>query len=316
MNRLLVLLAVLIPTVSSYAQVIKSGTMWYKGGDNYTATVQEDGTILMDSMSEGQEMQFKMVPDGDKKNAYVVAQGPSEYADMPFPEGYKIRYRHQDGMKVLCVYNLDGNLQTTFNWTPDESRHNNIWTWIPQLKGVYTLQPDGYQITINDMTVNVEGMDGEYEVQTFNDIANGVVKISHQWVNGYFEMVPTLNGFKVYQGSFDEYGMFQRSGEPYSLVESDPWKGRFEFASTLLLNTGILGKYKRSTLRIMRNEILARHGYVFQSKDLKEYFESQPWYKPAESDSGIALSFIEQLNVEMIKTAEADPDHDEYVWEE
>jgi hypothetical protein len=54
----------------------------------------------------------------------------------------------------------------------------------------------------------------------------------------------------------------------------------------------------------MRNAILARHGYRFQSKDLQEYFTNEPWYKPAASNVGIRLSFIEQLNVELIKQME------------
>lgn len=39
-------------------------------------------------------------------------------------------------------------------------------------------------------------------------------------------------------------------------------------------------------LRQLRNEIFARHGRVFSSKDLKEHFEAQPWYKvdPAYTD--------------------------------
>lgn len=32
-------------------------------------------------------------------------------------------------------------------------------------------------------------------------------------------------------------------------------------------------------LRQLRNEIFARHGRAFSSKDLKEHFEAQPWYK-------------------------------------
>lgn len=54
----------------------------------------------------------------------------------------------------------------------------------------------------------------------------------------------------------------------------------------------------------MRNAILAAHGYVFQSKDLKTYFEAQPWYKPAASNSSIKLSLLEQLNVSLIQAAE------------
>ncbi|MBQ9660247.1 MAG: YARHG domain-containing protein [Bacteroidales bacterium] len=57
-------------------------------------------------------------------------------------------------------------------------------------------------------------------------------------------------------------------------------------------------------LRPSRNAILASHGYVFQSKDLKAYFEAQPWYTPAESNASVKLSLLEQLNVALIQAAE------------
>lgn len=33
-------------------------------------------------------------------------------------------------------------------------------------------------------------------------------------------------------------------------------------------------------LKIMKNEILARHGYVFKTHDMQDYFDRQSWYKP------------------------------------
>ena len=33
-------------------------------------------------------------------------------------------------------------------------------------------------------------------------------------------------------------------------------------------------------LELMRNEIYARHGWVFRRQDLRRYFEGQPWYRP------------------------------------
>ncbi|MFA5122223.1 YARHG domain-containing protein [Zavarzinia sp.] len=36
-------------------------------------------------------------------------------------------------------------------------------------------------------------------------------------------------------------------------------------------------------LDIMRNEIFARHGYIFKRNDLSDYFSNQPWYRPNKS---------------------------------
>ena len=73
----------------------------------------------------------------------------------------------------------------------------------------------------------------------------------------------------------------------------------------MLLNTTYLARFPKPELRIMRNEILARHGWKFQSKDLQEYFGQQPWYKPGKDNSAIKLNIIEQLNLQLIKSEEA-----------
>lgn len=75
--------------------------------------------------------------------------------------------------------------------------------------------------------------------------------------------------------------------------------------SNRLLNTPYLMDIPREQLRLMRNEILARHGYTFKSKDLRDYFSSKWWYKPGTNNATIKLNIIEQTNVELIKSEEA-----------
>jgi hypothetical protein len=58
-----------------------------------------------------------------------------------------------------------------------------------------------------------------------------------------------------------------------------------------------------STLRIVRNEIYARHGRTFGSGWLDEYFSERSWYLPL-PEAAIALSEIEQQNVATIVRAE------------
>ena len=67
----------------------------------------------------------------------------------------------------------------------------------------------------------------------------------------------------------------------------------------------------------MRNEILARHGYMVSSPDLVEYFGSRSWFSPRPSNDGVfdELSLVEQLNIELIKAEEAKPDDERYVKE-
>ena len=61
---------------------------------------------------------------------------------------------------------------------------------------------------------------------------------------------------------------------PYS---GDP---RWPWTSQRLATEGELATLTFEDLRLMRNEILARHGWVFRNVELKEYFQRQPWYRP------------------------------------
>ncbi|MCQ2243790.1 MAG: YARHG domain-containing protein [Bacteroidaceae bacterium] len=58
------------------------------------------------------------------------------------------------------------------------------------------------------------------------------------------------------------------------------------------------------TLRIWRNAIYARHGYIFKSNDLYSFFRQYSWYNPRYSNVEKKLSKIERANVAFIKRYE------------
>ncbi|MEH7304535.1 YARHG domain-containing protein [Neobacillus drentensis] len=59
----------------------------------------------------------------------------------------------------------------------------------------------------------------------------------------------------------------------------------------------------KGQLRLARNEIYARHGYIFKSQDLQTYFSSKSWYHPDHSFDG-SLNEVEKENVDFIKERE------------
>lgn len=84
------------------------------------------------------------------------------------------------------------------------------------------------------------------------------------------------------------------AGSSYYLIpDSD---GRY-------LNESDLVGFSKAELRIARNEIYARHGYIFKSEDLQDYFSSQAWYSPNPNYTD-NLSAVEKANVEFIKEHE------------
>lgn len=63
----------------------------------------------------------------------------------------------------------------------------------------------------------------------------------------------------------------------------------------------------KTALRLARNEIYARHGRQFESEDLNEYFNSQPWYDgsiPADGFDDSVLNEYEKANLDLIKRME------------
>lgn len=80
--------------------------------------------------------------------------------------------------------------------------------------------------------------------------------------------------------------------------------GQYPQASMRFLNNDDVSNLTQYTLRIMRNEIYARHGYIFKNAEMKNYFSSQTWYKPLYDDIRSMLSTIEIKNVELIKQYE------------
>ena len=82
----------------------------------------------------------------------------------------------------------------------------------------------------------------------------------------------------------------------------EPWNA----VNSMLLNRAYLQSNvaTKEELRLLRNKILAYHGYRFQSKDLQEYFAKVDWYKPGNNNNAIRLDIIEQTNLQLIKSEE------------
>lgn len=82
--------------------------------------------------------------------------------------------------------------------------------------------------------------------------------------------------------------------------DNQPWL--LPYSNNRLITKSELRHYSKTELRYARNEIFARHGYIFSSQDLKQYFSSKSWYKPKTKQ--VHLSEIESANVKLIKSME------------
>ena len=302
------LLLCLCAVLGAQAQI--NGGNWYNGWLVYSADQQADGKIGMNAMAEGEEHEFVLVPVADKKDTYRVADSPNHYVN-EYSNIATVRHLRQRRLDVLCFYNEKNQLQAVMSkeseWDAEKLGKKR---WLGHFYGNYTSAKDDLRLSWGAYDITADDVASGYEVVTFNGIVTGHVTVAQakegtNRLEGTWEVEPTLEGIILHSVTFDpEAYVWVRDGIDMSLKRTLYDDGRFPFTSQILLNSQPLAKYDKKSLRIMRNEILARHGYRFESKDLQDYFGKQSWYQPAASNDQIKLSLLEQLNIDLIKFAE------------
>lgn len=305
MKRIAISLILLCALVAQ-AQHIEQGSRWYNGAVIYEASSMNNGNVVMNAIDEGEELEFMLVPVKGKADTYRVTTGPHKRY-MVYEEGLTMKHIQQEGLDVLCLCNTAGDIVRLLIKTDEEDNQNlNVQHWMEMLRGTYTLQ-DGTRVTIDWTKANVGGYYMPLEPVTFNGYTTGLIRFDgdETALSGDMEVGYTVDGLILHPVGFDDYGGWHRLPvDSIILTETDPSQGRFDFTRNLPLTGSELYDYDLTMLRLMRNSILAHHGYVFQSQDLQEYFGKEPWYKPADNNEDIQVSLLEQLNIQVIKNRE------------
>jgi hypothetical protein len=66
-----------------------------------------------------------------------------------------------------------------------------------------------------------------------------------------------------------------------------------------------LGLLSPAQLRLLRNAVYARHGRVFQAKDLQDFFTQESWYQPDPAYTDARLTPEDKQHLDLISAAEA-----------
>jgi len=90
--------------------------------------------------------------------------------------------------------------------------------------------------------------------------------------------------------------------------------GQYTESSIKQLSADDVNNLYKDELRLMRNEIYARHGYSFKLRDMRELFDNQDWYMPVSSDVRTKLNATELKNEKLIRQYEkyAEENYDDY----
>jgi hypothetical protein len=146
---------------------------------------------------------------------------------------------------------------------------------------------------------------------TFKTFSNASIKgnkfFSDQ-TNGEFVIYKNKNGTNaglyVYNPWTDK---INNRGEFGSILPDEGvyLVGDYPFASTRILTESELDKYSLDQLKIMRNEIFARYGMIFQKDgQMDKYFTKQEWYHKNYDSVDQWLTKIELKNIETILKTE------------
>lgn len=101
--------------------------------------------------------------------------------------------------------------------------------------------------------------------------------------------------------------IFPVSNPPAPITENkvipEPCGQYPEASERFLTINDVIGKTKEQ-LRVMRNEIFMRHGYIFNSPELATFFSAYKCYSAKNVDVSNLLNPAERYNIEMLKREE------------
>ena len=229
-----------------------------------------------------------------------------------FPEGppyfYKLACDERNRVKVWirAPNRVYGNLMRL---TLSPSGKISEQTVYPDISGDYIgTTHDGHIVT--DQSLEVIAI---YNTQS--RLLNTVSLYSHyrqigwnpqaEWEDGAWDPEPGYfyrGKTQFFQGSDNLIYMltFSRDKQYVSMLNTGPY-----FPDQTPLNPEILQEKTPSELRLMRNAIFARHGRQFQSSDLQEHFNRQPWYRVNPDYDDSLLTEIDEQNIKRILEFEA-----------
>ncbi len=295
--------------INLQAQTIDSGSRWFDGRNMYEVRVISGEIQLFAEQNTGTP-EIELVPMAEQDGWFSLK---GEDNNGPLLQQSSMASLVEDNGKTMLVIYRGGKVDKLFEQTGLSSEEIIAERWYPTVRGRYScMAPDGrtLEITVGDDTLSVNGQSVRYRMVTGNGAPLDVLDIQDGPAKGVWHFVRTIDGFNAYRsvlnGSGADNGFYDEVDDhPYILTWADPDRSRWSYLSDVFI---IPIHYNKSTLRIIRNHILAMHGYIFQSKELQKYFEAQPWYKKARNNDSVQLNFIEQMNISRIQGEESKPD--------
>ena len=203
---------------------------------------------------------------------------------------------------------------------------SNVKPWVPKAKTEYQavyhfgdseMESDLVLLHVGDkfyaqIKSGTWSQDGKNWIWNFENLLNVKVdsnKFFSNKTNGEFIIYENgqdrIKGLKV----FDSWSGITEENE-YEIgtkksTISGYYSGKYPFVSFRQLNKNELLKISSQELKIMRNEVFARYGYIFQTGgEMDKYFTKQDWYLKQHKDVNEFLTDLEKENLKLIIVVE------------
>jgi hypothetical protein len=310
--KLLKLIFLTIITQIVYGQDDSIINTWTNGYEFYTARKYNDSLIVCSggNLHEGgYRFTLKVMDD----NKYIIIGNSPEnmYEPSVGEKGDIVKVQTFDKHKVLVVYDSKENIQEALielNSSLGKLVIKNRINY--ELAGKY-IDKKGKKYIFYPNNLKASGLSNQtnYSFEYEYEFPIKVITFNENQ-SFFYEQIE--DGLIFYKAQKDEYGDWEKSDRLMKLTKIE-WinhtdkqdlKGKYPFASTEILIKGILFYFDNNELRIIRNEIFARHGYKFKTAEMRTYFESQDWYLGIYDNVNDKLTELEKLNIQLINKAE------------
>ena len=180
-----------------------------------------------------------------------------------------------------------------------ESLDNTLWSAENQSIYVLVAIPDESPQMIEVLATKVKGAAHQLKININNDLSRK--KNNDSESNGY-ENTTNNQQSDINAQSINDVSTNSKGQNTTNEKITIP--GDYPDASIRVLSSSELSGYSKRELKLMRNEIFARHGYIFKTDDMKKHFSSKQWYEPKYNDVNSMLTDIEQQNIKTIQQLE------------
>lgn len=184
-----------------------------------------------------------------------------------------------------------------------DKRWYDVYTTYRHENGEHTLgikEEEGY------ISISIDGVILTYANDTAGE-EMGHERYAYTCDDGSLLTVCYGDGYKIYLeivGGGQAQGLYYPIEENY-LEESNDYI--IEGSDKRYISKEEIENLSPEEIRLAKNEIYARHGRIFDSEDLREYFESQSWYHgeidPEDFDENV-LNEYEKANIDLLVSYE------------